>query len=262
MLAKLTTVLVLLAVSAGAARPFDGVATWFAQHVKAAEAQFSANTAQNTPWFCHDLDCPKYKVLNATDVYETREYASGKWAYTEVQGLLYEPSVLIGFKRLFEFFSGANEDETKIPMTTPVLTLVHPGHGTFGRSNFTVCFFVPFQYHKNTPVPTSKDVGILTTPKDIAYVTQFGGFMVDEFTLASKVKALQADLRSNGVSFEDDGTYITASYDPPNRIVNRHNEIHVELHDELLNPVVCAKRRRQNTINQTLTAGCGADLPF
>ena len=29
------------------------------------------------PWFCHDLECPKFKVVNKTDVYETREYEAG-----------------------------------------------------------------------------------------------------------------------------------------------------------------------------------------
>lgn len=29
------------------------------------------------PWFCHDLDCPDFKVVSKTDDYETRTYPEG-----------------------------------------------------------------------------------------------------------------------------------------------------------------------------------------
>lgn len=32
---------------------------------------------QQKPWFCHDLDCPLYDLLNKTDTYETRKYQPG-----------------------------------------------------------------------------------------------------------------------------------------------------------------------------------------
>ncbi|KAK9815028.1 hypothetical protein WJX73_005278 [Symbiochloris irregularis] len=224
------TVAVLLVAAAGpalAARPLDGLKDWLADHFKAAEAQLSTTAADKAPWFCHDLDCPPYKVVNKSDGYETREYKAGKWAVTQVEGLLYEPSVGVGFKRLFEFISGANEDETKIPMTAPVVTLVQPGQGPFCKSNFTVGFFMPFDFQDSPPKPKSKDVFLADSPKDTVYVTQFGGFMVDEFTLAAKVKALRQDLDDNEQSYQDDGTYITASYDPPFRLQHRHNEVHL-----------------------------------
>ena len=34
-------------------------------------------TSLGRPWFCHDLECPKFKVVNKTEVYETREYEAG-----------------------------------------------------------------------------------------------------------------------------------------------------------------------------------------
>ena len=33
----------------------------------------------DAPWFCHDLDCPKFKVLETKDNYEVREYEKGIW---------------------------------------------------------------------------------------------------------------------------------------------------------------------------------------
>lgn len=31
------------------------------------------------PWFCHNLDCPEYTVVEATDDYEVRDYKAGGW---------------------------------------------------------------------------------------------------------------------------------------------------------------------------------------
>lgn len=30
------------------------------------------------PWFCHELDCPEFRVVETTDAYEVREYEAGK----------------------------------------------------------------------------------------------------------------------------------------------------------------------------------------
>ena len=32
----------------------------------------------SAPWFCHDLDCPEFEVVESTDAYETREYEGGE----------------------------------------------------------------------------------------------------------------------------------------------------------------------------------------
>jgi hypothetical protein len=33
---------------------------------------------EKSPWFCHGLDCPKYKIVEKTDAYEVREYEEGE----------------------------------------------------------------------------------------------------------------------------------------------------------------------------------------
>ena len=37
----------------------------------------SNESLEKRPWFCHDLDCPHYKVLDKTDEYEVRRYKEG-----------------------------------------------------------------------------------------------------------------------------------------------------------------------------------------
>lgn len=39
----------------------------------------SASASANAPAFCRDLDCPNFKVLETTDDYELRSYASAAW---------------------------------------------------------------------------------------------------------------------------------------------------------------------------------------
>ena len=39
--------------------------------------QPATDLAENKPWFCHDLDCPRYDLVNKTDAYEVRKYQAG-----------------------------------------------------------------------------------------------------------------------------------------------------------------------------------------
>ena len=36
--------------------------------------------AAERPWFCHELDCPKFTVTRKNDFYETRIYTKGEAA--------------------------------------------------------------------------------------------------------------------------------------------------------------------------------------
>ncbi len=36
------------------------------------------------PWFCHDLECPHFDLLNKTEEYETRKYQTGTECYVIV----------------------------------------------------------------------------------------------------------------------------------------------------------------------------------
>ena len=36
-----------------------------------------ASAKSSKPWFCHDLDCPEYDVVDKNDDYEVREYSKG-----------------------------------------------------------------------------------------------------------------------------------------------------------------------------------------
>eukprot|EP00884_Botryococcus_braunii_P000677 jgi/Botrbrau1/1060/Bobra.0076s0026.1 len=183
-------------------------------------------SADEKPWFCHDLDCPSYKVINKTKTYEIREYKKTVWASSTIPGFIYSIALNTGFMRLFHYISGDNADQAKIDMTAPVLAEVVPGDGPFCRSNFTVSFFVPPQLADTVPEPTNPDVYISKLPAQRVFVLQFGGFLVDDFTLSSKASALTEAVKADGFEIIED-KFFTAGYDPPFRLTNRHNEIWV-----------------------------------
>ena len=176
------------------------------------------------PAFCHDLDCPKYTVVNKTDKYEERKYEASKWVGTLVQDIDWQKAVNIGFELLFAYISGANSAKEKIPMTAPVATQISPGQGPACVSNFTVLFFIPFAFKDNTPKPTNPNVTLVDLPEVTVYVISYGGY-ADDNTLAEEGTALYDDLKADGKKNFVTDPYFCAGYDPPYRIVGRHNEI-------------------------------------
>ncbi|GAB4818132.1 hypothetical protein N2152v2_005178 [Parachlorella kessleri] len=73
------------------------------------------------PEWCRDHDCPKFKVVNSADGYETRTYEPATWAYVKMKGVRHpDEAVMEGFAHLFKYINGDNEAGDNIPMTVPV----------------------------------------------------------------------------------------------------------------------------------------------
>lgn len=49
-------------------------------------------------------------------------------------------------QKLFKYIGGENDGDAKIPMTAPVRVSVIPGAGPFCEDEFTISFFVPYDY--------------------------------------------------------------------------------------------------------------------
>ena len=178
------------------------------------------------PWFCHGINCPSYTVVQNTSEYEVREYPAHLWASTQILGIDLDKADDTGFGRLFKYISGANVASEKIEMTAPVRTFVSPGQGPNCGSNFTVSFYVPYAYQPPNPAPpqaTSDDVFIEHSPAMRVAVISYGGFP-SQTTAVAHADTLAKALTADGVAF-DAKTWFAASYDPPFRIVDRHNEV-------------------------------------
>ena len=81
----------------------------------------------------------------------------------------------------------------------------------------------PFAFQANTPAPTNPQLALVPLPAITAYVSSFNGYESDtkleEFTLK-----LVNSLNNDSVEYVKD-FYFTAGYDPPYRIIDRHNEV-------------------------------------
>ena len=223
--------------SVSAARPMS-VASSFVESARSAlRATWTKNPNEEapdaSPWFCHSLDCPKFKTTKNNAKYETRLYPPGlKWVSTVVTGVKYDAAVSQGFMRLFHYIQGANSDSAHIPMTAPVRVTLTPGDGPFCENNFTVSFFVPYDgdgvstTQIDPPEPTDPEVFIDEDPDGfVAFVRAFGGWTNEE-KLIAQAETLGEDLESDGLDDVGDREhFVFAGYDSPFRIFRRHNEV-------------------------------------
>lgn len=180
--------------------------------------------ADKKPWFCHNYDCPPYKVLNTSTKYETRLYEKGSWVATTVPSYSFPTAVGIGLKRLYDYTAGENADRTQIPLTVPVFTGANATRALGSKANFTIGLYIPSQFQAAVPKPLNPDVWITEVSEGTAYVLQFGGYLVDDITLQRKAKELKDALAAGGESFAAELCY-AATYDPLSRIWSRHNEV-------------------------------------
>lgn len=183
------------------------------------------------PWFCHGIDCPPYTVVTTTPSYEVRAYPRSYWVSTTVSNISWKSASKIAFRQLFDYISGSNVQHVKVPMTAPVTAIVVPGQGPNCVSNFTFSFFLPLSYQDKPfaqlPQPSGQGVFLREQPALRAGVRAYGGFSGDD-DVVTNVAALATDLTKARISFVN-GTYFTAGYDSPWTIVNRHNEVWLQI---------------------------------
>lgn len=70
-------------------------------------------------------------------------------------------------------------------------------------------------------MPSNSQVSIESAGSETFAVSQFGGFLVDDYTLSKKAKALQEALSKDDYNFEEE-SFFTAGYDPPYRLQHRY----------------------------------------
>lgn len=72
------------------------------------------------------------------------------------------------FWKLFNYISGQNERQEKIPMTAPVSVLVEPDGPSEAddlQNTFTMAFYIPAPFDENPPQPNDSSVSIEHRPE-------------------------------------------------------------------------------------------------
>ncbi|XP_052281524.1 heme-binding protein 2-like isoform X2 [Dreissena polymorpha] len=185
-----------------------------------------ASIPRVAPWFCHDLECPRYNVKSSNDKFEIRNYEPSVWVATNLTAMTYTRAEnTMMFFKLFGYIAGNNSLHMKIAMTAPVLTEVYHGQGPDCESNFTMRFMVPFALQANPPAPLDPTVFIDRQPAITVAVRQYGGFSTDELKMENLVELTEA--LDNATIPYVGNMFLTAGYDGPYSFKNRHNEIWV-----------------------------------
>ncbi len=112
----------------------------------------------------------KYELINKEGHIEIRKYKNIFLASTKTIKTSSQDS---GFNNVFQYISGTNDQETKISMTTPVVTYEEDNQLVTG-------FYVPSKYTKdNIPKPTNDKVFINELKESHYAVIKFHGKWTD-----------------------------------------------------------------------------------
>ena len=140
-----------------------------------------------------------YEVIKENKEYEIRKYSDRLVIETNsIKGN--------GFRKLFDYISGNNEESKEIKMTIPVTQEVKNG-------NMTIQFYLPLKFNKdNAPKPSNSDIEILTIEGGYYAVIKYSGRSSDKNFLKNK-DVLEKQLIQDNIKIISPP--IRASYNSP-----------------------------------------------
>ncbi|KAA3632444.1 MAG: heme-binding protein [Bacteroidetes bacterium] len=166
-----------------------------------------------------NIEMYKYKVIRAYDDFEIRAYEPAVFTYVTMDQGSYEETSRSGFRQLAGYIFGNNEKRQKIAMTSPVAMTL--------EDSVTMMFMVPSEYQmSDLPKPNDPKVKFREEPEKYVAAVRFGGWASDK-KIASNTQRLKALLEANKI--EHSGHFSYLGYNPPYEVVNRRNEIVVEV---------------------------------
>jgi len=160
-----------------------------------------------------------YKVIKKFDKFEIRKYDAALFSSVKLNKKGYKESSSEGFRILAGYIFGDNEANEKIAMTSPVV--LELGDTT------KMMFMVPKNYNlKNLPNPKNSKIVFEKEEEKIIAAIRFDGWANDE-----KIEKYKTILRNELV--KEKLNYINKfsflGYNPPFEVMNRRNEVVVEL---------------------------------
>jgi uncharacterized protein YxeA len=160
-----------------------------------------------------------YKVIKEYDDFEVRQYDTALFSSVVLSDSTYEESSSKGFRVLASYIFGGNNTGEKIAMTSPVAMEI--GDST------KMSFMVPSGYTEETlPKPNNDKIFFEKKEGAVMAAIRFGGWANDERIEEYKQKLITI-LQKEGIAYGE--TFMFLGYDPPFSVINRRNEIVVEL---------------------------------
>ena len=140
-----------------------------------------------------------YEVVKENKEYEIRKYSDRLVIETNsIEGN--------GFRKLFNYISGNNEESQEIKMTVPVTQEIKNG-------SMTMQFYLPLKFNKdNAPKPSNSDIKILNIEGGYYAVIKYSGRSSDKNFLKNK-NILEKQLKQDNITILSPP--IRASYNSP-----------------------------------------------
>jgi hypothetical protein len=163
-----------------------------------------------------------YTVLQEFDEFETRKYEKANFAYVTMDAENYKEGSNKGFRQLAGYIFGGNDANKQIAMTSPVEMIMD--------DKMTMKFMVPSKYNLDElPKPDNTEVKFEVEPEKVMAAIRFGGFANDKKIVNYKSQLFDL-LDKNEIPHKDQWSFL--GYNPPYDLINRRNEIVVELEDD------------------------------
>ena len=160
-----------------------------------------------------------YKVLNDYGSFEVRQYEPALFSYVVMKSDSYKSTSSQGFRQLAGYIFGGNDKSQKIAMTSPVAMTM--------EDSVTMKFKIPEGMTLDQmPKPSNSAVRFRSEPEKVVAAIRFGGWSTDE-RIAEYTQKLKELLAEKGI--EHNGNFSYLGYNPPYELINRKNEIIVEL---------------------------------
>jgi len=125
------------------------------------------------------------------------------------------------FSILANYIFGGNQENAQIQMTSPVIYNM--------ENNSSFSFLMPSDWENKLPQPNTNDIYFSSVDNQCVAVLTFGGFAKPD-KCKKKHQELKQKLLSLGINHDED--FIIAVYQPPYQIINRKNEIWVEVNKQ------------------------------
>jgi hypothetical protein len=160
-----------------------------------------------------------YKVIKKFDKFEIRKYDAALFSSVKLNKKGYKESSSEGFRILAGYIFGDNDAKEKIAMTSPVVM-------ELGDSS-KMMFMVPKNYNlKNLPNPNNSKIVFEKEEVKIIAAIRFDGWADDEKIEKYKT-ILSNELVKEKLNFINKFSFL--GYNPPYEVMNRRNEVVVEL---------------------------------
>jgi hypothetical protein len=161
----------------------------------------------------------RYKVIKQFDQFEIRKYEAALFSSVKLNKKGYKESSSEGFGILAGYIFGDNETNEKIAMTSPVVMEL----GDTSKMKF----MVPKNYTlKNLPSPKNGKILFEKQEEKIMAAIRFDGWADDE-KIEKYKSILLAELDKEQLNYIP--KFIFLGYNPPFEVLNRRNEVVVEL---------------------------------